>query len=376
VNTTTFQPDSTEATRRDALVDRLYKATIASFELLHVYLGERLGLYRSLSSLGPATAADLAGTAVISERSAREWLEEQAVAGILDVVGGDGDERQYRLSAEHAQVLVDRDALSYMTPLALGVAGLAQALPAVLEAFRTGGGVAYERYGPDVRESISWLNRPMFLQQLGRDWLPAVAGLDARLRADPPARVADVGCGTGWSSIAIALAYPNATVEGIDLDDASIAEARSNAEQAGVAGRVTFEVRDAGDPQLAGRYDLVCAFETIHDMTDPVAALRAMRTLQGEAGVTIVADERVAETFTAPGDDLERFMYGWSALHCLPVGMVAAPATGTGTVMRTSTLRRYAQEAGFRDVEVLPIENDFWRFYRLHDCEVKGRRTE
>lgn len=203
MDTTTLQPGGSEATRRDELADRLYKGTIAAFELLHVYLGERLGLYRSLSAIGPATAADLAGAAGISERYAREWLEEQAVAGILDLVGGEGDDREYRLPAGHAQVLVDRDELSYMTPLALGVAGLAQALPGVLEAFRTGGGVAYERYGADVRESISWLNRPMFLQQLGRDWLPAVPELDARLRADPPARVADVGCGTGWSSIGL-----------------------------------------------------------------------------------------------------------------------------------------------------------------------------
>jgi methyltransferase family protein/winged helix-turn-helix protein len=255
MDTTTLQPDGREAARRDELADRLYKGTIAAFELLHVFLGERLGLYRWLNDLGQATAADLAGSAAISERYAREWLEEQTVAGILDVVGGEGDDRQYRLPAGHVQVLVDRDELTYMTPLALGVVGLAQALPAVIEAFRTGGGVPYEGYGADVRESISWLNRPMFLQQLGRDWFPAVPELDARLRADPPARVADVGCGTGWSSIALALSYPNVTVEGIDLDEASIGEARRNAEQTGVAGRVTFEARDAADPQLAGRYD-------------------------------------------------------------------------------------------------------------------------
>lgn len=365
MDTTTPQPSESEEARQDELADRIYKATIAAFELLHIYVGERLGLYRSLSTLGPATASDLARAAAISERYAREWLEEQAVAGILDVDGGEGGARRYRLPAGHAQVLADRDSLSYMTPLALGAAGLAGALPAVLDAFRTGDGVPYERYGADVRESISWLNRPMFLKLLGSEWLPAVPELDARLRADPPARVADLGCGTGWSSIAIALSYPNVAVDGIDLDEASVAEARRNAEQAGVAGRVTFEARDAADPQLAGRYDLVCAFETIHDMVDPVGALRAMRGMQAEDGVTFVADERVAESFTAPGDELERFMYGWSALHCLPVGMVAPPATGTGTVMRPATLRAYAQEAGFRDIEILPIDNDFWRFYRL-----------
>jgi 2-polyprenyl-3-methyl-5-hydroxy-6-metoxy-1,4-benzoquinol methylase len=154
-------------------------------------------------------------------------------------------------------------------------------------------------------------------------------------------------------------------VDGLDVDEASIAEARNNAAESGVGDRVNFEVRNAADPGLAGQYDLVTAFETVHDMADPVGALRAMRALVAEGGAVVIADERVAEEFTAPGDEIERFMYGWSALHCLPVGMVDPPAVGTGTVMRPATLRGYAGEAGFRDVDILPIEHDFWRFYRL-----------
>ncbi|HXL63211.1 MAG TPA: SAM-dependent methyltransferase, partial [Mycobacterium sp.] len=101
------------------------------------------------------------------------------------------------------------------------------------------------------------------------------------------------------------------------------------------------------------------------DMADPVGALRAMRALAAPAGRVLIADERVAEEFSAPGDDVERLMYGWSALHCLPVGMVDSPSAGTGTVMRPATLRRYAVEAGFSSVDILPIELDVWRFYLL-----------
>jgi 2-polyprenyl-3-methyl-5-hydroxy-6-metoxy-1,4-benzoquinol methylase len=176
--------------------------------------------------------------------------------------------------------------------------------------------------------------------------------------------VADVGCGTGWSSIGIAKAYPLASVDGLDLDAASIEDARRNAEANGVAHRVKFEVRDAGDPKLAGSYDLVTAFETIHDMSNPVGTLRAMRALRKSGGAVVIADERVAEEFTAPGDKLERYMYGWSAVHCLAVGM-GPHSSATGTVMRPSRLREYARDAGFSDVEILPIENDVWRFYRL-----------
>jgi 2-polyprenyl-3-methyl-5-hydroxy-6-metoxy-1,4-benzoquinol methylase len=205
----------------------------------------------------------------------------------------------------------------------------------------------------------------MFINLLGTEWLPAIPDVHERLQSGMPARVADVGCGTGWSSIAIARAYPNVQVDGFDLDETSIAIARENAVAAGVADRVTFAVRDAADPQLAGRYDLVTAFETVHDMARPAEALRAMRALAREGGAVIIADERVGETFSAPGDEIERLNYGFSVLHCLPASLAETPSAGIGTVMRPPTLRRLAAEAGFREVEILPIENDFWRFYRL-----------
>jgi SAM-dependent methyltransferase len=352
---------------RDELVERLFGASIATLDLFHVWLGERLGLYEALADAGPATAGQLAARVGVAERYAREWLEHQAVAGIL--AADDGEDhvtRRFSIPPGHEEVLLDRDSLNYMTPLALGVVGVAQALPHVRHAFTTGAGVPYEAYGDETRHFISRINRPMFLNLLAGEWFPAVPGLVERLNGDPPARVADVGCGTGWSSIAIARGFPKAVLTGLDLDRPSIEEARRHAEEAGVAGRVAFEVHDAADPALAGSFDLVCAFETIHDMVNPVAALRAMRALRAPGGTVLVADERVADTFTTEVEDGERFQWGWSAIHCLPCALTDEPAAGTGTIMRTPTFRAYALEAGFDDVEVLPIENDFWRFYRLH----------
>jgi 2-polyprenyl-3-methyl-5-hydroxy-6-metoxy-1,4-benzoquinol methylase len=352
---------------RDALLARLFTSTIGALELFHVYLGERLGLYRALAANGPLTTAELASSAGIHERYAREWLEQEAVAGILTVEPSpeSAGERRYRLPSGHAEVLIDADSTNFFAPAARGVVSIGNVMPMVEEAFRSGAGVPYEAYGADMRTSISSLNRPGFLKLLGTKWFPAIPDVDTRLRAQPPARVADVGCGTGWSSIAIAKSYPLVIVDGFDLDSASIEDARQNAQAGGVADRVTFHVRDAADPRLAGSYDLVTAFETIHDMSDPVGALRAMRGLVKEGGAVVIADEKVAEEFAAPGDETERFMYGWSAVHCLPVGMVGPDSAGTGTVMRPSRLRQYAREAGFADVEVLPVENDLWRFYRL-----------
>jgi len=238
-------------------------------------------------------------------------------------------------------------------------------LPAVEEAFRSGGGVPWEDYGELGREAQADANRPLFANLLGSEWLPAVQDVHERLLADPPARVADVACGAGWSSIAIAGAYPKVTVDGYDLDESSVELARANLAGTGLEDRVAFHLRDAADPALAGSYQLVTVFEALHDMSQPVEVLRALRGLVAEDGAVVVMDERVADAFTAPGDEVERLMYTYSVLCCLPVGLADTPSAGTGTVMRTDTLRRYAADAGFADVEVLPIEHEVFRFYRL-----------
>jgi 2-polyprenyl-3-methyl-5-hydroxy-6-metoxy-1,4-benzoquinol methylase len=193
--------------------------------------------------------------------------------------------------------------------------------------------------------------------------LPANPEVHAPLQKG--ARVADVACGEGRSSIAIARAYPRVHVDGIDSDRASIEAAERHLVGSDVAGRVAFHCRDAADAELRGRYDLVTIFEALHDMSYPVAVLRALRGLLAEGGSVVIADERSAEEFAAPADPLERMYYGFSVLHCLPVGMVGKDAAGTGTVMRPATVRRYAEEAGFSGFDVLPIENDFFRLYRL-----------
>ncbi len=356
-----------EAGQRDALVGRLFQSALGMADILTVYLGDRLGLYRALADGGPATSRELAARTNTHERYVREWLEQQAVAGILEVddVNGEAQARRYRLAKGHAEVLLDDNSLNFMTPLARALTSISRPLPAILEAFRSGGGVPWADYGDDAREGQAAMNRPHFINLLPQEWLPALPDVHARLQSGPPARVADIGCGAGWSSIAIAQAYPKARVDGYDLDEPSIALAQANAEQASVTDRVTFHVCDAADSGLAGRFDLVTAFECIHDMSRPVEALRAMRSLAIEGGAVLVMDERVAETFTAPGDEIERFMYAASVFMCLPNGMADQPSAGTGTVMRPDTLRRYASEAGFRSVEILPIEHGFWRFYRL-----------
>ena len=361
------EPTQGAPARRDALVERLFEATLGAWDVLAVYLGDRLGLYRALADDGPLTSGQLAGATATHERYVREWLEQQASSGVLEVdaAAAPPEERRFSLPAGHDEALLDETSLNYMAPIAKLVVACTHPLGSLLEAFRTGQGVPYADYGTDLHEGQAQFTRPMFEHLLGSEWLPAVPDVDARLRADPPARVADVACGEGHSSMAIARAYPKAHVDGIDMDGASIEAARGHVAGSEVEDRVTFHLGDAAEVELAGRCDLVTVFEALHDMSYPVEVLRACRALLADQGSLIVGDERVADSFAAPGDDLERFYYGFSVLHCLPVGMVVEGAAGTGTVMRADTVRRYGEEAGLTRFEVLPIENDFYRFYRL-----------
>lgn len=357
------------ATQRcEKLVDRLLNSVAGSFDIFAIYIGDRLGFYQTLADKGPMTSSDLASQTSTHERYVREWLEQQTVTGILEVEKAEqpSQDRTFSLPTGHDEVLTDKESLNYLAPLAQLVAGAVRPLDSLLEAYRTGAGVPYASYGRDLWEGQGRMNRAAFLQQLGEEWLASLPETHQRLKSEPPARVADVGCGVGWSSIGIAQSYPRVYVDGLDLDEPSVEQARRNAEEAGVADRVTFSVRDAGDPALAGRYDLVTALECIHDLSKPVAVLGSMRRLAKKDGTVLVIDERVGDQFTPAGNDVEKMMYGWSVLHCLPVGMAEQPSAATGTVMRLDTLRQYALEAGFSDVEVLPIDHFFFRFYRLY----------
>jgi 2-polyprenyl-3-methyl-5-hydroxy-6-metoxy-1,4-benzoquinol methylase len=354
-------------TSAGALAERLFGSALGALDLFCVYVGDRLGLYRVLAEAGPSTVEELADAAGVNARYAREWLEQQAMSGVLEVVelSGTDAERRYALPSGHQEVLLSQDSPYYMAPMAqLLVAGV-QPIHSVLKAFRTGQGVPYADYGLDMRQGQERFTRPLFDNLLAAEWFPALPAIHDRLLADPPARVADLACGLGRSSVAVARAYPRVRVDGIDLDRASIEQAQELLKGSGLEDRVEFSCRDAADSRLSGRYDLVTMFEALHDLAHPVDVLRSARKLLSPGGNMLVADERTAEHFALDAGDVERLYYGMSVLHCLPVGMVGDDAAGTGTVIREETVRRYAGEAGFAQCDVAPIENDFWRFYLL-----------
>jgi SAM-dependent methyltransferase len=346
------------------LAGRLFESGLGAFELATVTLGARLGLYGALADGGPATASALAATAGVDARYTREWCEQQAAAGLLTVDDPQRapDARRFGLLPGSEAVLLDPESPAYLLPLGGFLEAVGRVLPALERAYREGTGIPYGDYA--VQHAQGGFNRPAFTHQLVQEWLPQVPDVDTRLRAG--GTVAELGCGEGWAAIALARGYPGVRVDGFDIDPPSVETARRNAAQAGVADRVRFAVADATDPALTGRYDAVLTVETVHDLADPVAALRTARRLAGDgAAPVLVVDDRAAEEFTAPADPFQRFFHAASVLHCLPVGRCAAHSAQTGTLMRPDTLRAYATEAGFAAVTVLPIENDLFRFYRL-----------
>lgn len=349
-------------TTSDALAERLFGALLGTVDMLSIFLGDRLGWYRSLVDDGPATASELAARTGTHARYAREWLEQQAVTGLLTVeTEGDAESRRFTIPAATAEVLTDTTSLNYLAPFGRMFAAVGPSLPRLLEAYRTGGGISWEQLGTDAREAQADGNRPWYDSRLA----PALAGVpDVHAALSRPgARILDVGCGGGWSTIALKRAYPAATVTGVDIDGPSIELARANAATAGVD--VELRHGDAADLGDAS-YDVAFAFECVHDMPRPVDVLGAVRRALTADGFLVVMDEAVADAFAPDGDEMERIMYGFSLLVCLPDGMSTQPSAGTGTVMRPSVLRGYATAAGFAGLEVLPIEDfGFWRFYRL-----------
>ncbi len=286
----------------DAFAERIFGAVLGAQLIQAIDLGDRLGWYRALADGGPTTSAELAARTDSAERYAREWLEHQAACGVLTVddAGAAATERRFALPAAHAAVLADPDSVAYMTPIARFATASGRFIDRIADAYRTGDGVSWEDLGDEAREAQAGANRPLFLHRLGQELLPQAPDVHARLQR--ATRVADVGCGYGWSSIGLARAYPGVTVDGYDVDEPSVVAARRNATEAGVGDQMTFSTADVGaltDDQV-GTYDVVFAFECVHDMPDPVSVLAAMRRMVADDGVVVVMDERTEDAFRAP----------------------------------------------------------------------------
>lgn len=354
-----------DTTTAEELAGRLFTAALGTAELFTIHLGQAHGLYRAVDDAGSTTAAELSAATGVEFRYLLEWLQSQAISGLLTVDGPDIGSARFALAPGVRETLLEETGPFYSGGLPAIAVAVGRAFPQLEAAFTTGAGVPYVEYGPEAVSSQEALNRPAYVNSLVAEWLPALPDVQARLAAG--LRVADVGTGAGWSAIELAKAYPASRVDGYDNDEDSISRARRNAAEHGVSDRVDFEVRNIGEIAAQGaHYDLITFFECLHDLAHPVDALIAARQALAPGGTVLVMDENADETLVAPGDAVQRFLAAASVVWCTPQGRVDADSEVVGAVMRPGRLHDLAARAGFRSVDDLPIEHPVWKFYRLN----------
>lgn len=304
-----------------------------------VRIGDRLGLFSALAEGGTMTPPELADGTGTAPRYVAEWLLAMAASGYVEHRGDD----RYGLSPEQVALFVDQDSPAYVAGgFQLQTAGV-RATDRLGEAFRTGAGMGWHEHHEDLFEGTERFFRPGYLAHLTTEWIPALTGLEERLRGG--AQVADVGCGLGASTRIMAQAYPASFFVGLDYHERSIALARERADAAGLTDRLQFDAVPAD--RLTGHYDLVTLFDCVHDMPDPLSALQAVRRGVRDDGwvlmVEPISGDRVEDSLNPVG----RLYAAASVFLCLPSGLSAEPRTGLGNQVGPARTLALAQQAGF-----------------------------
>jgi SAM-dependent methyltransferase len=306
-----------------------------------VVIGDRLGLYRAMAGVASVTPAELAERTGTNERYVREWLNAQAAGGYVTY---DPVEERYALPPEHAVALADESSPAFLPGAFQLMAAAVRDEPRITEAFRSGAGVGWHEHSHGVFEGCERFFRPGYRANLEESWIPALDGVEAKLRAG--ARVADIGCGHGASTLIMADAFPASTFTGFDYHDGSIAEAGERARAAGVEDRVRFEVA-AADAYPGSDYDLVATFDCLHDMGDPVGAARhVLETLAPDGTWLIVepfANDRVEDNLNPVG----RIYYAASTLLCTPASRSQDVGLALGAQAGEQRLRDVVTAGGF-----------------------------
>lgn len=323
----------------EAFVGQAVTDAAAAVSVLLTHVGDRLGLYRAMADGAPVTAATLAGRTGTHERLVREWLCNQAVGGY---VVHDPHDDSFRLPPEHALALAEESSPAMVQGLFDIVAAAYQRIDQEIAVFRTGSGLAWADHHPSLFTAVERAFRPGYQAHLVQEWIPACEGLHEALTAG--ARVADVGCGHGASTIVLAAAYPNSTFVGYDYHAPSLETARAAAERAGVAERVDFRLADA--TALSGPFDLVTFFDCWHDTADPLGAACAARTALADGGRVLAVEPLAGDTIEDNTNPLGRFGYGISTLVCTPCS-VSDGGPGLGAQAGEAQTRALFGEAGF-----------------------------
>jgi SAM-dependent methyltransferase len=330
-----------DQSRLDAFVGRFLGDLGTAMHLPTVLVGDRLGLYRAMADGEPVTPAELAERTGTNERYVTEWLAAQAAAGYVDY---DAGASAFQLPPEHAALLIDQGAPVFIPGAFQLAASTVKDEPLITEAFRTGEGVAWHDHHPDLFVGCERFFRPGYAAHLLDEWLPALDGVEVKLRAG--AKVADVGCGHGASTVIMANAFPNSSFVGFDYHDASIEAARRAADSAGLGARVRFDVAPAQD--FPGtNYDFVAFFDCLHDMGDPVGAAEHVRSTLAPDGTWMIVEPYANDRLEDNLNPVGKIYYNASTLICTPASRAQDVGLALGAQAGEDRTGNVVTEAGF-----------------------------
>lgn len=312
----------------------------AAFHAISSVIGDRLGLYRSLLAVMPATPAEVAAEAGVGERYVREWLAGQAAGGYVTY---DPDTERFSLTEEQAFALAAPDGMQIAAAYHIPIAA-AQNTDRIIDAIRSDRGFGWHEHDPALFEGTERFFRPGYVANLVSSWIPALDGVEEKLRNG--AKVADVGCGHGASTLLLGDSYPRSQITGFDYHDLSIEHARKRATEAGLATRVSFETAAAADFPGTG-YDLVSIFDALHDMPDPVGAARHIREALKPDGTFLLVEPFAHDRLEDNINPVGRLYYGASTVICVAHSMSAEPRTALGAQAGEARLTEVLRDAGF-----------------------------
>ena len=323
------------------------------------YIGDRLGIFRALAEGGAGTTAELATRTGLNERYLREWASTMAAAGYVDY---DPKSQKFMINPAQRTVLLDEHSPFNMAGAFQYAVTCIRQLAPLTEAFRSGGGIPFADFGPEIAEAIRRMFQAGYEAWVASRWIPALPELHQRLLTGGEA--AEVGCGSGQCLIPVAKAFPNSRFHGFDVDAGSIAIARQRADKEALAGRVKFEQVAAESIGRDDHFDLVMAFNCIHDMANPRGALRAIRNAIKPTGAMMWSEAKASDRLEDNLGSWGRSLYGASTMHCMTVSL-AHEGEGLGSVIGEKLARELAIEAGFSSFEILPVENPFHQIFVL-----------
>jgi 2-polyprenyl-3-methyl-5-hydroxy-6-metoxy-1,4-benzoquinol methylase len=340
-----------------AFADKVYGDMAGAMAMGMAYIGVEKGLFSAMAGKGAMTKLEVTAATRLQPRYVEEWLAGMTSAGYLEY---DAEAETFTLPDEYSYLVASQGTdhfmggLFYVTPVLLGVA------PKVAEAFEKGGGIRFEEFGPECVHALDLINSGQYEQRLTSYWLPQLPEVTSRLEAG--GRVLDVGCGVGRVAKSIAKAFPNATVVGIDPDQESIRQARDAANAAGLAGNVTFIAGSTRNYRPEEPFDLVTAFDCVHDFAEPVKTLQEIRSLLRPDGTLFIVEPRAADRLEQNINPLGAVYYGFSLFHCMPQSL-ANGGPGLGTCMGPAKTAALVREAGFSTCEQLGIRSQTHLFY-------------